>query len=61
LQVAVKVFDLSEAPEGLRDALLREAEVVLQVADKCSHACKYMGVTIKANKFCLVMERWVPG
>jgi hypothetical protein len=59
VQVAVKVVDLSEAPAAIRQALRREAEVVLRVSGECRHACQYKGATIKANKFCLVMKRQV--
>jgi hypothetical protein len=53
------VVDLSDAPEAIRKALRREAEVVLRVSGHCRHACQYKGATIKANKFCLVMQRCV--
>jgi hypothetical protein len=57
LQVAVKVVDLSDAPEAIRQALRRETEVVLRVSGQCRHTCQYTGATIKDNKFCLVMQR----
>jgi hypothetical protein len=59
LQVAVKVIDLSDAPQATRQALLREAAVVLRVSGECHHTCQYKGATIKNNRFCLVIKRYV--
>lgn len=56
-QVAVKVVSLRTAPQPVCQALMREAAVVLKVSGECRHTCQYKGVTIKDNKFCLVMKR----
>lgn len=53
------MIDLSDAPLSTRQALQREASVVLRVSGACHHTCQYKGATIKNNKFCIVMKRWV--
>jgi hypothetical protein len=55
-QVAVKVVSLSTAPQPARQALMREAAVIFKVSRECRHTCQYKGVTVKDNKFCLVMK-----
>lgn len=56
-QVAVKVVSLSNPSQPVRQALMREAVVVLKVSGECRHTCQYKGATIKDNEFCLVMRR----
>lgn len=50
--------DLGSAPASVVQSLKREVATTLRVQGKCQHICHYHGMTVKDNKFCLVMEEY---
>ncbi|GAX81937.1 hypothetical protein CEUSTIGMA_g9365.t1 [Chlamydomonas eustigma] len=63
-EVAVKMISLPNAGDGVEGpavvTLKKEMSVIVKVAQKCHFVCRYYGVSIKDNHFCLVMTKY-PG
>lgn len=54
----MKVVDLCGASSSVCKSLQRQVAAVLKVSSACLRTCRCYGITIKDNKFCLVMKKY---
>jgi len=61
-EVAIKMIALPQSGDGVEgpalSTLKKEMAVIVKASHKCHFVCRYYGVSVKDNHFCLVMTKY---